>query len=267
MSHLSVQELEKVAEAYEQLLAPALFEQWADRLADAAEIQPGQRVLDVACGTGILARTLASRVGESGAVSGVDINPGMLAVAKRNSPGIEWQEGSAEALPYDDDQFDAVLCQLGLMLFSAPETALREMKRVLKPGGHLALAVFGSFDQLPAYATMASIYERLIDPGVGNALQLPFSMGNKDRLASLFEEAGIQAPVIITHEGTAHFDSVRNMVLADIKGWFPFAGIELGESATEAVVKEASKELASFQTSQGAVEFKLPVHFITATKA
>lgn len=266
MSHLSVQELEEVAEAYEQLLAPALFEQWTDRLADAAEIRSGQRVLDVACGTGILARTIAARVGQSGAVSSVDINPGMLAVARRNYPGIDWREGSAEALPYEDDQFDAVVSQFGLMLFSAPDTALREMKRVLKPGGHLAVAVFDSLDKLPAYATMANIFERLVDPGVGKALQIPFSMGDTGQLFQLFSDAGIQAPVIITHEGTAHFDSVRSMVLSDVRGWFPFAGIKLGEDAIEAVVQEASKELEPFQTSHGAVEFRVPVHFITATK-
>lgn len=267
MSHLSDRELEKVAEAYEQLLGPALFEPWADRLADAAEIQPGHRVLDVACGTGILTRAVASRVGDTGAVSGVDINPGMLAVARRHSPGIELHQGPAEALPFDNDQFDAVVSQFGLTFFSEPDTALREMKRVLKPGGHLALAVFDSLDKLPAYATLASIYERLIDPGVGKALQRPFSMGDTDRLALLLHEADIPAPVILTHEGTAHFDSIRNMVLADVRGWFPFAGIELGESAIEAVVHEASKELAAFQTSHGAVEFKVPVHFITATKS
>jgi len=267
MSHLSVEELEKVAEAYEQLLVPALFEQWADRLADAAEIQPGERVLDVACGTGTLTRTVASRVGESGAVSGVDINPGMLAVARRHSPGVDWREASAEALPYDENQFDAVVSQFGLMLFSDPYTALREMKRVLKPGGHLAVAVFGSLDELPVYSIMASIFERLIDPGIANALRLPFSMGNADQLALLLYEAEIRDPVIVTHEGTAHFDSIRDMVLADVRGWFPFAGIELGESAIETVVREANKELAPFQNSHGGLEFKLPVHLITATKA
>lgn len=266
MSELSVEELEKVAAAYEQLLVPALFEEWTNWLADAAEIRRGQHVLDVACGTGILARTVADRVGPSGSVSGVDINSAMLAVAKRISPEIDWREGSAEALPYEDESFDAVVSQFGLMLFSSPETALREMMRVLKTGGNLAVAVFGSLDNLPAYAAIADVYERLVDKAVGGALRVPFSMGDTDELASRFAAAGISMAVITSHEGPARFPSVRNMVLSDVRGWFPFAQIHLDEPTIEAVVQEAEKVLEPFRTADGAVEFRVPVHIITATK-
>lgn len=267
MSELSIQELEKVAEAYERLLAPTLFEQWTHRLADAVNIRPGQKVLDVACGTGILARTVAARVGPTGSVSGVDINPGMLAVARRIAPAIDWREGEAEALSYEDASFDAAVSQFGLMLFSAPEDALREMMRVLKPGGHLAVAVFDSLEKLPAYAAMADVYEHRVDTAVGNALRLPFSMGDTNALASVFAGAGISSAVILTEEGKARFSSVRHMVLCDVKGWFPFAQIHLDEQTIEAVVHEAETVLEPFQTTDGAVEFRLPVHIITATKS
>lgn len=267
MSELSTPELEKVAEDYERLLAPALFTEWTHRMADAAEIQSGQHVLDVACGTGILAQTIATQVGPDGFVSGVDINPGMLAVARRTSPTIDWREGAAEALPYDDDTFDAVVCQFGLMLFSDSETALREMWRVLKPGGHLAVAVFDSLDNLPAYSAMADIFERLIGKDVGNALRLPFSMGDTNGLAALFTTAGIGTAKITTHKGVAHFASISNMVLADVRGWFPFAGLRMDEEMIEAVVNDAQKALKPYQTPSGAVEFQVPVHIVTAVKA
>lgn len=266
MSDLNIEELEKVAAAYEQLLVPALFEAWTHRLADAAEIRQGQYVLDVACGTGILARTVADYVGASGLVSGVDINPVMLAMANRIAPEIDWRKGSAEALPYEDESFDAVVSQFGLMLFSSPETALREMMRVLKTGGHFAVAVFGSLDNLPAYAAVADLYERLVDQAVGDALLIPFSMGDTEELASCFAAAGIGTAVITSHEGKAHFPSVRNMVLADVRGWFPFAQIHLDERTIQAVVQEADQTLEPFRNPDGAVEFRVPVHIVTATK-
>ena len=264
MSELN--ELEKVAEAYESLLAPALFAEWAHRLADAAGIREGQQVLDVACGTGILTRVIAERVGPDGSVWGVDINPGMLAVANRIAPEIAWHKGDAEALPCENDSFDAVLCQFGLMLFSAPKTALQEMQRVLRPGGHLAVAVFASLSDLPAYAALANVYERRVDKSVGDALRMPFSMGDTEVLASVFAGAGIRSTNFTTEEGTACFPSVRDMVLSDVKGWFPFAGIHLSNETIEAVIKEAETVLEAFKTSDGAVEFRVPVHMVTAKK-
>jgi len=135
MNAMNLRQLEQVAEDYERLLVPALFGVWAEKMADAARLQPGQAVLDVACGTGTFARAAALRVGTDGAVAGVDINPAMLAVARRLSPRIEWHEGSAEALPYGDDAYDAVVSQFGLMLFQDPPAALRDMMRVLNGGG------------------------------------------------------------------------------------------------------------------------------------
>lgn len=267
MSKLSIQELEKVAEAYESLLAPALFAEWPHRLADAADIGDGQNVVDVACGTGILARVLAERVGPDGSVSGVDLNPGMLAVARRISPGISWREADVEALPYEDESFDAALCQFGLMLFPAPEAALHEMKRVLRPGGRLAVAVFGALEELPAYAAIADVYERLVDKSVGDALRRPFSMGDTDKLASLFTSAGISSAKISTHKGRARFSSVENMVLADVKGWFPFAGIALDQDIIEAVSKEAGIAVKPFSSSSGAVEFPVQAHIVTGSKS
>ncbi|MFO7527543.1 MAG: class I SAM-dependent methyltransferase [Marinobacter sp.] len=262
------QPFERVAQAYEQMLVPALFDQWTDTVADAAGVREGQRVLDVACGTGVLTRTLAQRVGEQGAVSALDINPAMLTVARARGPQtVDWKQGAAGALPYGDGQFDAVVSQFGLMLFPDPEMALREMMRVVVPGGRLAVAVFGSLDKLPAYAAVADIYARVVGENVGQALRSPFALGDPEALASCFAEAGIDDVVLTGGNGKAHFPDVTTMILSDVRGWFPFAGIRLDDQAIERVIREAERALARFSGPDGAVEFAIPVHIATALKA
>src|SRR5690606_33009557 len=140
------------AEAFETHFVPALFAEWAPRVADAAGLQTGHRVLDVACGTGVLAREAARRVGPQGFVWGLDLDDGMLTVAGRRAPEIEWRQGTAESLPYADRSFDAVVSQFGLMFFPDRTKALREMQRVLRPGGRIGVAVWDSLENTPAYA-------------------------------------------------------------------------------------------------------------------
>jgi ubiquinone/menaquinone biosynthesis C-methylase UbiE len=135
------------AQAYEQFVARYILGPWAPLLVDAATIGPGERVLDVACGTGVVARTVAERVGPDGHVVGIDLNPGMIAVARTLSSrgaSVEWMERSALDLGLPGDSFDAVLCQQGLQFFPDMALAIREMQRVLRRGGRLALSVWNS---------------------------------------------------------------------------------------------------------------------------
>ena len=108
------------AEIYEAFFVPALFRQWGPVIAQAAAVVPNEHVLDVACGTGVLACAAAERVGAGGRVVGLDANPQMLAVARRRRAPVEWVEGRAEQLPFDDRSFDAVLSQFGFMFFVEP---------------------------------------------------------------------------------------------------------------------------------------------------
>ena len=139
------------AEMYDEQFVPALFSAWAPMLCDATSIGPSQRVLDVACGTGALALEVAGRVRPGGAVVGLDANPEMLAVARRKRADVEWHEGRAESLPLEDACFDAVVSQFGLMFVDDRVIALREMQRVLRPGGRLAAAVCGALEHSPGY--------------------------------------------------------------------------------------------------------------------
>lgn len=265
MNKLTQKQLEETAEAYNELLVPALFQEWADRIAKTDEIKPSHKVLDVACGTGVLARTVATQLSES-SVTGLDPNPGMLAVARRTAPNIDWQQGSAEELPFSNETFDIVLCQFGLMLFSLPKTAIHEMMRVLKKGGYMILAVFDSINNIPAYKIMADLFARKIDTSVGEALRFPFSMGDIDKLHSLFSEADLNDAEITNKKGVARFSNPRHMVLSDVKGWFPFAQIHLDDQMIESVVKEAETVLEPFRTIEGKIQFDVSVHIIKVHK-
>jgi SAM-dependent methyltransferase len=254
------------ASAYEELHVPALFEQWAVRVADAAQIRDGARVLDVACGTGVLAREAVSRVGPHGSVAGVDPNPGMLVVAKRLEPGIRWQEGVAESLPYNDDSFDAVVSQFGLMFFADRRAALREMKRVLAPGGRMAVAVWESLERSQAYPIVVELLERVAGSKAAEALRGPFVLGNRTELEELFRSAGVESIDVTTHRGTARFPSVRAMVEADLRGWLPVTGVVLPEEQIQRILEEAERALDRYVTATGAVEFESPAHIVSGTR-
>ena len=139
------------ARAYQALFVPALLGQWAPKVADAANLATGQSVLDVACGTGVLTREVRRRTGPDVYVAGLDLNPGMIAVAKELCPTEDMREGNAESMPFSGETFDAVVSQFGLM-FMDRDKAPREMLRVLVPGGRLAVAVWDSVQNIPAYA-------------------------------------------------------------------------------------------------------------------
>ncbi|MGH8544329.1 MAG: methyltransferase domain-containing protein, partial [Gammaproteobacteria bacterium] len=150
----------EAATEYEALFVPALFRQWAPLIADAAEIGPGHRVLDVACGTGVLAREAAARVGKAGRVTGIDPHAGMLTVARRLAPTIDWRQATAESLPLADSSFDAVVSQFGLMFFIDRDKAIREMLRVVIGGGPCVLAVWGTIANVPAFADLVALLDR-----------------------------------------------------------------------------------------------------------
>jgi len=252
------------AEVYEEFFVPALFQEWTDRVADEAHIQVGQRVLDVACGTGILTRTVAGRVGANGSVVGIDVNEGMLVVAKRKAPDIEWRQGKAEMLPFDEDSFEVVVSQFGLMFFEDRPLALREMMRVLHPGGHLAIAVWDTLENTPGYTAMASLVRRLFGEQAANSLRAPYALGDKKELQSLFDDAGISQALITTYPGTAHFPSIQSWVYTEIKGWV--LADRLDDTQFDLLLKEAERVLAPFITANGTVAFSAPAHIVSAVK-
>lgn len=254
------------AKAYEALHVPALFQQFSPWVISAANIQPGQRVLDVACGTGVLARQVATRVGNDGFVAGLDATPGMLAVAQQLAPSIDWRQGLAESLPYEDHSFDAVVSQFGLMFFQDRTAAIKEMLRVLVAGGRLAVAVWESLERSAAYPDVVALLDRLAGQAAADALRAPFVLGDREELSRLFSDAGADSVEVTTQCGIARFPNIRTMVEADLRGWLPVTGVNLTESHIETILHEAEQVLAPFVTAKGTVEFEAPAHIITGRK-
>lgn len=251
------------ARAYEDLHVNALFRQWAEPVLSAAEVSEGDRVLDVACGTGILARTARERVGAEGSVTGLDIDPGMLAVAAEIDPAVTWVHGEAGQLPFEDGEFDAVVSQFGLMFFPDREGAVREMLRCVRPGGTVVAAVWESLERSAAYPAAVDILDRVAGPDAADALRAPFVLGDPDALRELFVAAGAPAVAVETCAGTARFPGVRSMVEADLRGWLPIMGVHLDEDLIEQVLTEADQALSEHVIADGTMVFDAPAHIVT----
>ncbi|MGD8330244.1 MAG: methyltransferase domain-containing protein [Acidobacteriota bacterium] len=256
----------QAAEAYEDLHVAALFAEWAPRVLDAAEVGPGADVLDVACGTGVVARAALGRVGESGSVTGLDRNRAMLAIGERLAPAADWRCGDAAELPFEDQSFDAVVSQFGLMFFADRGAAIAEMYRVTRRGGRLVVAVWDALEASPAYPIEVELLERLAGSPAAEALRAPFVLGDAGELSGLFEEAGVADTTAATIVGTARFPSVRSMVEADLRGWLPVMGVHLEEEVIARILSEAESALARFVTADGALVFDSPAHIISGTR-
>jgi SAM-dependent methyltransferase len=142
------------AQIYETHLAPTIFRPLARVLIDLARPKPGEHILDAACGTGVVARLIAPMVGQSGKVVGLDFDPVMLSMAKSLGPDVEWQEGDLQSLPFVDDLFDLVICQQGLQFLADPDAGLRQIYRVLRPGGRVVLAIWTELAKSPGHAVL-----------------------------------------------------------------------------------------------------------------
>ena len=199
-------------EIYAEHLVPAVFAPWAPVLLDAAAVGIGHTVLDVACGTGVVAAAAAERVGPSGAVTGVDINPGMIAVAARTK-GVRWAQADAARLPFPDGGFDRVLCQAGLQFVPDRLGALREMRRVLRPGGRVALLVWRALHHSSGFAALADALQAVVGPEAAAVMRAPFVFGDDPRpLVTLLDSAGFSDVDVQARAGTVRFGSVEVFV-------------------------------------------------------
>ena len=252
------------AQTYDEFFVPALFQEWAVRVADLMPLAAGQHVLDVACGTGALTREVLRRVIPGGSVVGLDCNEGMLAVARHNMPNIDWRRGMAESLPFPNCAFDAVVCQFGLTFFDGRIEALKEMWRVTRPGGQVTIAVWDSLDNTPGYAAMTNLLGRLFGTYISNELQASFTLGDTDLLRSLLEQAGMRDADVVTYDGVARFPSIEAWVHSDVKGW-TFAD-SIDDAQYQRLLREAKNELLPYIQGDGRVAFRSPAHIATIKK-
>jgi SAM-dependent methyltransferase len=253
------------AEVYDRFFVPALFSQWGARVAAAAQVEPGEHVLDVGCGTGVLAMAAAERALPSGRVVGLDASEEMLGVARRKSSAVEWVDGRAEALPFNDASFDKVLSQFALMLFEQPSGALAQMWRVLRPRGRLAVAVPDRMENSPGYLAFTEMLQRLFGSGIADAMRPPFALGDEGRLRGLFVDAGIVDVAITTQHGLVHFASIDAMISTERACIWTLGGL-LDADQFALLRCHARQDLAAFASVDGVVEFDMPMLVVTAQK-
>jgi SAM-dependent methyltransferase len=253
------------AAKFEEHFVPALFQQFTDVVTEAAHVQPGQRVLDVGCRTGYLAREARLKAEQSGTVVGVDSNAAMLTVASKIAPDVEFRMASPEALPFEDGSFDVVLNQFGLAYLSDRAAAVREMNRVLKRGGSMAVAAWEELENVPAYAILIALLQHLVNKRAADTLRTPFSLGRPEDLSRLFSEQGMNVE-ITAHQGTARHPSVRAWVLTDVKAWFPLVDVVLRKEEYDSLIAEAEHALHAFVQPNGTVVFPIGIHVASYVK-
>ncbi len=252
----------RTAEQYEERFVPAIFAEWAPLLVEFAGVRPGQDVLDVACGTGIVARTVADRLAGDGRAVGVDLNEGMLSVARRVRPDLDWRHGDVADLPFADSSFDAVLCQMALMFFPDRVRGLQEMARVARPGGVVALAVPATLAAQPAYGPFVELAARVAGPEAVSLLSSYWSCGDLDDLRRLASSAGLEVVAVQTHAGTARFGSAEELAVTEVEA-SPLAE-RLSADAYAAIRAGSRTVLAPFVAPDGTPHAPLHGHLLAA---
>jgi SAM-dependent methyltransferase len=250
------------AEMYESRFVPALFAEWAPRLIELAAVAPGQAVLDVACGTGIVARTVADRQHGHGRVVGLDLNEAMLNVARRVRPEIEWRQGDAARLPFPDRAFDVALCQMAFMFFPDRRQVLAEMARVVTAGGTVAFSVPSRLDAQPAYAPFVAMAARHAGPEALGLLSAYFASGDLDELRGLVAAAGLSVAASRTHMGAVRCPSVDAFVAAEVEST-PLRE-RISDEVYARIRDDARELLRPFTRSGGAAEVPLEAHLVVA---
>ncbi len=241
----------EAAAVYERDLVPALFAEWPGHALDAAGTRTGDRVLDVACGTGVVARVALER---GCAVAGVDLNPGMLAVARSLAPEADFREGSASLLPFADDSFDVAIMQFALMYVPDRQLALEEMRRVVVGGGAVVAVVWAPIAMNPGYRALAAVFDEVAGEHAVT-FRSPYSFGEADALRALFAEAGLLRAEVTTIEGTARFSSVASLLRGEIDG-SPLAGHI--SSDDPALIARVTAVLGALVRRDGSVVFPNP---------
>ncbi len=253
-------------EAYQNLFAPAMFIPWGEDLVGRAGLRPGDNVLDVACGTGVVSRLAAEAVAPSGSVDGLDLDPGFLEVGRSAPPTggvrIEFHEGSATDLPFDADSFDLALCQQGLQFFPDRTASLSEMRRVLRPEGKVVLSVWRESQRSPGFHALLEALER--HGGAMDAKPASFSLTDSDELSGLAEAAGFREVTIEEAALPVRFDSPERFaeILAASGPGIGRAMARLDDDAHAAMIEDVKAALAQYITEEG-LEFPTETHYLT----
>jgi ubiquinone/menaquinone biosynthesis C-methylase UbiE len=261
------------AETYEHALVPAVFAPWAPLVVALADPQPGDRVLDIACGTGVVTRLAAQQVGRTGKVIGLDLNPGMLAVAASLTPSdpltnapITWREASATHMPLADAAYDIAYCQLGLQFFPDRPAAMREMYRVLVSGGRLGLMVWQGIQYTPGFDALAAALAKHVSSEAAGIMRAPFALAEPEQLRALVAAGGFRDISIQSVAGTVRFPSVSRFVQDYVRG-SPLSGhvAKVSDESRAALLTKVDNALTSYVAGDG-LRFPIKAHLASAKK-
>jgi SAM-dependent methyltransferase len=251
-------------EMYERFLVGPLFTPFAQSMLVRVGVSGDDRLLDIACGTGIVARLARERLGGRGQVVGVDASPGMLAVARSVSSTIDWREGSADALPVSgDERFDAVTCHQGLQFFPDKAAAVREMRRVLAPGGRVAIGTWRPIPEVPLFRDLHQVAERHL--GLLNDQR--HSFGDGDAIAGLLTDAGLGgvSAETVTHTirmaDSATFARLNSMAVVGMSPGAKAMSDDQRAAVTADLVRDSVQAMAPYVVD-GTVVFSLASNIV-----
>jgi ubiquinone/menaquinone biosynthesis C-methylase UbiE len=233
-----------IPENYDRYLGPSFFEPYANDMAARLDPARHRRVLEIACGTGIVTRRLRERLAPDASLVATDLNPAMLALAQ-NTPveNVTWREADATTLPFTDGSFDAVVCQFGVMFFPEKETAFRETHRVLSPGGVFLFNVWDSLEHNPiartAHETIASFFDR--DPP--NFYEVPFGFSDAEEIRRLLQIAGFQDIQISTVKLQCRNRSAAEFAIGLVRGNPVATAIEERGASVDTVLRAVEKKI------------------------
>lgn len=249
------------AKFYEQNFVPALFEHWAKRTVEKLNLEESDHLLDIACGTGIVARVARAGNTVNLKVTGCDINKGMLAVAKEIDPEINWIEGSAENLPFDDDSFEKVSCQFGFMFFQDLVKTLNEMERVKKKNGKIIIGIWDAIEANEGYFDLLKIIENIGGQNLGLTLRAPFNLGDKREIDIIMKSSNISNYKLETIKERVKFPSIEHWIDCDVKA-SPIAEKITDQQYAE-LQKEAKTKLNKYVEKDQKVRFNMSAHMLT----
>jgi SAM-dependent methyltransferase len=236
----------RAAEVYDSLFVPALFGRFAEAVAEAAQIEAADQVVDVACGSGALTRAVRGRT--AGRVVGIDVNPAMLTVARRHGGDIEYTEGDGQDLQFGVGEFDVATCQFGIMFYPDPAKGLAELARVGSSG---TVAVWDAIDRSEGYVAMQELFRDELGPAAARSLDAPFAMGKPGVLEALLADAEVGDASYRSIEGTGRFDSTDQWVTTEVRGWT--LSDSVSEEQLAGLIETARDRLGAFMTSDGCV--------------
>ena len=241
--------------AYDTHIVDVFLQDYSRRLVEVAAIKPGDRVLDVACGTGVVTRLAANKIGSAGQVVGFDLNAGMLARARASgetAAAIEWRLGNATDMPFTDAAFDCVLCQHGLQFIPNKAAAVSEMHRVLADRGRTVISVWRSIEHCPWQAAIADAVERNVGSEQAAQIRSAFSFGDADQLQQLIVAAGFRGVEIRVERETIRHASMADYVPGYISATPVAAAVAgLDKEAQAKFTTDVRDALAAYRVGDG----------------